>query len=140
MHNNTLDTVLEKFSKSAAVKDKKDLEVVTKILLRKIRNPKKPLSPDETEVKHFMSYNLWSRKIERNQEFDQLVLEKLSSLFLQLEVKSVLREEGKYVDKGLRSQYESACQQLVKGKDMFHNIIAPACELSQNWAYQGKPL
>jgi hypothetical protein len=139
-HNNTLDKILEKFIKSAAVKDKKDLEVVTKMLLRKIRNPKKPLSPNESEVKNFISYNLWSRKIERNQVVDQLVLEKMSSLFLQLEVKSVLREEGKYVDKGLRGEHFRASTVLLKGKDMFHNIIAPACKLSANWAFQGKPL
>ena len=138
--NNTVEASLEKFLKTSAVKNNKDVEVVTKILLRKIRNPKKPLSPDETEVKHFMSYNLWSRKIERNQEFDQLVLEKMSSLFLQLEVKSVQREEGKYVDKGLRKEYLNACKQLLQGKDMFLNIVAPACELSQIWGYQGKPL
>ena len=78
--------------------------------------------------------------MDKNQEFDQFVLDKLSSLFLHLEVKSVVREEGKYKDKGLKGEFHEACSQLEAGKNMFMKTVAPACNLSQNWAYQGRAL
>ena len=56
---------------------------------------------------------------------------------INLEVKSVVREEGKYKDKGLKGEFHEACKQLEAGKNMFINTVAPACNLSQNWAYQG---
>ena len=52
-------------------------------------------------------------------------------------MKSVVRKEGNKKDKGLKSQFIEACKQLEAGKEVFLNIIAPACNLSQNWAYQG---
>ena len=74
----------------------------------------------------------------KNHEFDQLVIDKLSSVFLHLEVKSIIREKEvhKDYDQGLRREYDRSCEQIKIGKDMFHNIIAPNCKLSANWAYQ----
>ena len=136
--SNTLDLALalEKLLKTDLAKTK-DIEVCCKNLLRKIRNPSNPLNPGKTEVDNYLMFNLWNRMMEKDQEFDQLVLEKLSSLFLHLEVKSVDRQEGNKKEKGLKSQFIEACKQLEAGKKMFLNIIAPACKLSQNWAYQG---
>ena len=136
---NPLESNLKKILKSPLA-DNKDVEVSVKLLLRKIQNPNNPLNPEKTEVENFLKFTLWNRMMDKNQEFDQFVLDKLSSLFLHLEVKSVVREEGKYKDKGLKGEFHEACSQLEAGRNMFMNTVAPACNLSQNWAYQGRAL
>ena len=88
----------------------KNVEVSINSLLRKIQNPNNPLNPGKTEVENYLKYTIWNRMMDKNQEFDEIILEKLSSLFLHLEVKSVVREEGKYKDKGLKGEFHEACK------------------------------
>ena len=68
------DLTLEKLLKTNLAKNK-DIEVSCKKLLRKIRNPGNPLNPGKKEVDNYLMFNLWNRMIDKNQEFDQLVLE-----------------------------------------------------------------
>ena len=114
----------------------KDVEVVCKDLLRKVSTTNPTLNQKETE--NYIFYKLWKRVTDENQEFDQFLLDKGSSTFIHLEVKAVERLKGKHIDKGLRSEYTKACKQLELGKKMFLDVIAPTCDLSANWAYQGK--
>ena len=114
----------------------KDVEVVCKDLLRKVSttNP----SPDQKETENYICYKLWKKVTDENQEFDQFLLDKGSSTFAHFEVKAVERFKDKYNDTGLKKEYYKACAQLELGKKMFHEVIAPTCGLSVNWAYQGK--
>ena len=114
----------------------KDVEVVCKDLLRKVSTTNPTLNQKETE--NYIFYKLWKRVTDENQEFDQFLLDKGSSTFIHLEVKAVERLKGKHIDKGLRAEYNEACKQLERGKKMFLEVIAPTCDLSANWAYQGE--
>ena len=49
-----------------------------------------------------LSYNIWRRNVDKNQEFHNVLKDKLSSNYLHFEVKSVTREEGNYIEKGLK--------------------------------------
>ena len=99
--------------------------------------PVQTQNPDQKEIQSFMTHHLWKRIIEKNQEFDQFVIDKLSSVFMHFEVKSVERQRDKYLDRGLRAEYNKACEQIKLGKEMFRDIIAPVCDLSNKWSYQG---
>ena len=135
----SLQSNLEDFLKSSHPKAKdKDVEVACKNLLRKIRTPGLTLSPDKTEVESYLTYNIWKRVTDKNQEFDQVVVDKNSSLFNHFEVKSVERLAGKQIPKGLPAEYHKACEQIRLGRKMFQDVIAPVCNLSANWAYQGQ--
>ena len=107
-------------------------------LLRKIQNIDGSQDLSKIEIKDFISHNLWKQIIEKNQEFDQFVIDKQSSTFLHFEVKSMERMAGKYNEKGLRGEYKKPLVQLGLGREMFVKVLAPNCNLSANWAYQGK--
>ena len=90
------------------------------------------------EIHSFVINKIFERNIKKNQELDQLVVDKKSSTVIQVEIKSVQRFKGNFHDKGLNREFTKACEQIGQGKEMFLRVLAPNSNLSSNWGFQGK--
>ena len=114
---------------------------ICKLLLGKIANIFKTQNIERNlsnkEIHSFVMNKMFDKKVNKNQEFDQLIIDKKSSTVMQVEIKSVERNENNYNDKGLRGEYKKACEQIRLGRDLFLQVLAPNSNLSTKWGYQG---
>ena len=136
---NTLEVNIEKFIKGSKIKD--DKQIACRCLFRKITGPNfvNKETPNKEDVKNFIGYNIWKKNVDKNQEFDNVLIDKLTSNYLHFEVKSVTRDVGNHIEKGLKSQLIEGAQQLQFGKALFQDLIAPLCNLTSDWTYTGGP-
>ena len=115
---------------------------VCKLLLGKIENLFKTQNIQRNlskqEILSFVINKIFDKNINKNQELDQLVVDKKSSTVIQVEIKSVERFKDNFHDKGLRREFKKACEQIGHGKEMFLRVLAPNSNLSSNWGFQGK--
>ena len=69
---------------------------------------------------------------EKKDEFDQMLADRDSSTFFQVEVKSY-PQDGILDKDGLEKTLKKATEQFEKGNKFFQNVLAPAAKLSSSW-------
>ena len=69
---------------------------------------------------------------EKKDEFDQMLADRDSSTFFQVEVKS-FPQDGVLDKDSLEKTLKKATEQLEKGNKFFQNVLAPATKLSSSW-------
>ena len=69
---------------------------------------------------------------EKKDEFDQMLADRDSSTFFQVEVKSY-PQDGILEKDGLEKSLKKANEQLEKGDIFFQTVLAPAAKLSLSW-------
>ena len=90
---------------------------------------KRKLSPDEVGH-HLTRYFL--NLVEKKDEFDFFLADKMFKSFIQVEVKSY-PQEGIPEKEGLTKALKKANEQLGKGDLFFQNVLVPAARLSSSW-------
>ena len=112
----------------------KEKSQYSKNLTREINNifdkSKRDLS--DHEVTNYLTRFLLNLA-EKKDEFDQMLADRDSSTFFQVEVKSY--PQNGILDKdGFLKSLKKANEQLEKGDKFFQNVLAPAAQLSLSWA------
>ena len=102
---------------------------MSKEVIRMFSKSNRDLSRDE--VANYLSRFLLDM-IEKKDEFDFLLADRDSSVFLQVEVKSY-PQDGLLDKDGLEKALKKANEQLEKGDKFFQNVLAPAAKLSSSW-------
>ena len=113
--------------------DDKEKSQYAKNLTREVNKmfdkSKRDLSYDE--VTNYLTRFLLNLA-EKKDEFDQMLADRDSSTFFQVEVKSY-PQDGVLDKDGLEKTLKKATEQLEKGNKFFQNVLAPAAKLSSPW-------
>jgi len=71
--------------------------------------------------------------IEKHAEFDHILVDKESSTFLHVEVKTYPQKNEQITKDGLKRVLDSAKEQHLQGDALFNNVLGPAAKLSPGW-------
>ena len=110
---------LKKHVKKVFKKGKKD---TTKNNIKDV----KPAEFGHYLIRYFMSL------LNKQAEFDHILVDKDSSSFIQVEVKTY-PQQGGITKEGMKDPFMSANQQLGSGDALFHNILHPGAKLGSSW-------